>query len=153
MGDSIGYQYSDVIYAPGYYNCYTLVVNLSSVCDITRGATFVASPNDPMATKCVCPPSAPCADNPVVDFSQVCNWCLDRGTGIGASVFWSSITWGGTDRGRAAILQVGDLLGSATVAQVLGCHRDADGRRCVLRLVALAGVPAVHHNTHHPGYV
>lgn len=84
VGDSIGYQYSDVIYAPGYYNCYTLVVNLSSVCDITRGATFVASPNDPMATKCVCPPSAPCADNPVVDFSQVCNWCLDMGTGIGA---------------------------------------------------------------------
>lgn len=64
-------QYNDVLYAPGFYNCYTLAVNLTSVCDASLNASFVASPNDPNATKCVCPPGAQCQDRPVVDLSTV----------------------------------------------------------------------------------
>lgn len=52
MGAAPMYQYTDVLYAPGYYNCYTLAVNLTGMCDASIGATFVASPNDPHETKC-----------------------------------------------------------------------------------------------------
>lgn len=64
-------QYNDVLYAPGYYNCYTLAVNLTCVCDASVNATFVASPNDPSATKCVCPSGAECQAQPTVDLSGV----------------------------------------------------------------------------------
>ncbi|KXZ55828.1 hypothetical protein GPECTOR_2g1379 [Gonium pectorale] len=59
-------QYINVLYAPGLYSCYTLSVDLRSVCDPREGATFNPSPN--AGSACLCAPgtSLPgCTGNPV----------------------------------------------------------------------------------------
>ncbi|KAL6753446.1 hypothetical protein V8C86DRAFT_461054 [Haematococcus lacustris] len=59
--------YVDVLYAPGFYTCYTLSVDLANVCDASRQANFTASPNDPSQANCACPNNAPC---PTLDLTQ-----------------------------------------------------------------------------------
>ena len=53
------YQYIDVLYARGAYSCYTLAVDLTSVCDPTLQSSYNYSPNDPQTGTCVCPPGTP----------------------------------------------------------------------------------------------
>ncbi len=66
------YQYIDVIYAKGYYSCYTLAVTLNSVCNIDQNATFNASPNDPNLVNCTCPGNqCPPGTSAYSDLSQV----------------------------------------------------------------------------------
>ena len=80
----VAYQYVDVIYSTGYYNCYTLSVDLTQVCDVSQGAMFVASPNDPSTTQCVCPPGSPtCTGNPVVDLSGSTSLYIDARVQLG----------------------------------------------------------------------
>ena len=67
--DVVRYQYTNVLYTSGYYNCYTLAVTLGSVCNAEQGATFSASPNDPGNVNCTCPSGNAC--NPYVDLTQV----------------------------------------------------------------------------------
>ena len=67
--DAVRYQYTNVLYTSGYYNCYTLAVTLGSVCNADQGATFSASPNDPGNVNCTCPSGNAC--NPYVDLTQV----------------------------------------------------------------------------------
>ncbi len=88
-----------MIYAPGYYNCYTLAVNLSSVCDISRGAVFVASPNDPTITNCVCPAGAECATQPIVDLRYVSKLIARTMLPPGAGL-WRGGEGGGRGEGR-----------------------------------------------------
>lgn len=66
---AVRYQYTNVLYTSGYYNCYTLAVTLGSVCNADQGATFSASPNDPGRVNCTCPAGTSC--NPYIDLTQV----------------------------------------------------------------------------------
>eukprot|EP00798_Chlamydomonas_sp_ICE-L_P031387 gene31387-6545_t len=54
-------SYTDVIYKQGYYNCYTLSVDLMQVCDASQDAVFTASPNDPKYVDCACKNDPDCA--------------------------------------------------------------------------------------------
>ncbi|KAJ9521401.1 hypothetical protein QJQ45_001221 [Haematococcus lacustris] len=65
--------YVDVLYAPGFYTCYTLSVDLANVCDASRQANFTASPNDPSQANCACPNNAPC---PTLDLTQASGQAL-----------------------------------------------------------------------------
>jgi hypothetical protein len=54
-----------------YYNCYTLSVDLTSVCDATRQAFFTASPNDPNFVDCSCPGDPFCPTYNLVKMPQL----------------------------------------------------------------------------------
>ena len=69
-GGASRYQYTNVLYTSGLFNCYTLAVGLNSVCNSDQGATFTASTNDPNLVNCTCPPGTAGCD-PYVDLTKV----------------------------------------------------------------------------------
>jgi hypothetical protein len=54
-----------------YYNCYTLSVDLTSVCDAPRQAVFTASPNDPNLVDCSCPGDPFCSTYNLVNIPRL----------------------------------------------------------------------------------
>ncbi len=53
------------------HRCYTLSVDLTAVCDASRGSRFNPSPNDPMLTRCNCPsPTGTWVPCNTLDFTQ-----------------------------------------------------------------------------------